>query len=139
MHDPPRWRIRRRNERLLARECSRCGFVDFPEEKSSCKRCRTPDVDWTNVPLAEEGTVQSYVVQKRLPEKFETPLPLAIVDMPQVDGGGEPARVYGLFTETEPDAMEIGMRAVADFRTVFELEGLPVHSYKFKLPREARR
>ena len=79
----------------------------------------------------------SYVVQQRLPDDFETPLPLGIVDVPQ-EGDGEPARVYGLFTETSPDEMDVGMEAVADFRTVFELSGLPVHSFKFKRSRGDR-
>jgi uncharacterized OB-fold protein len=138
MHDPPRWRVRRQNELLIGRECQDCGYVAFPEDNDTCKRCRAIDPEWEEVKLAERGIVQSYVVQQRLPEEFETPLPVAVMDMPQADGSGEPARVYGLFTETDPESIEIGMEAVADFREVFELEGLPVHSYKFKRAREDR-
>ena len=136
MHEPPFVRDRGANERLLARECQSCGFVAFPEFRAVCKRCGERD-RWDDVRLQERGVVQSYVVQQRLPDDFETPLPLGIVDVPQ-EGDGEPARVYGLFTETSPDEMDVGMEAVADFRTVFELSGLPVHSFKFKRSRGDR-
>lgn len=133
MHEPPFWRNRAANERLVARECSDCGYVSFPERRTVCKRCgSTPE--WAEVKLEERGTVQSYVVQNRLPEEFETPMPLGVIDMPQ-RGTGEPARVYGLFTETDPEDMSIGMTVEADFRRIFDIDGLPIHSFKFKRPR----
>lgn len=141
MHEPPYWRDRARNERLEARECRSCGFVSFPEKRRICKRCGETPAEWNDVQLQKRGTVQSYVVQNRLPDEFETPLPLAIVDVPQEEAGGsegEPARVYGLFTETDPDDVEIGMEAEADFRQLFDVNGLPVHSFKFKRPRGDR-
>jgi uncharacterized OB-fold protein len=78
--------------------------------------------------------VQTYIVQQRLPGDFEAPLQLAIMAMPQ-QSGGEPARVYELFTETDPDDLEIGMEAEAVFRRIFDVDGLLVHSFKFTLPR----
>ncbi len=137
MREPPFWRGREANERLVGFECGDCGYVSFPEEKRTCKRCGAVDPEWGHVELQERGIVASYVVQNRLPEGFETPLPLAVMDVPQV-GDGEPARVYGLFTETDPDDVEIGMEADADFRTIFDVDGLPVHSFKFKRPRGDR-
>jgi uncharacterized OB-fold protein len=136
MHEPPFVRDRAANERLQARECGDCGFVTIPDRQDVCKRCGAYP-DWETVQLEERGEVQSYVVQQRLPDEFETPLPLAIVDIPQ-QGGGEPARVYGLFTETDPDNVEIGMEAEADLRTMFDINGLPVNSFKFKRPRGDR-
>lgn len=138
MHDPPRWRDRDQHERLLAFECQSCGYVSYPERKETCKRCRETPA-WEETRLEPNGTVMSYVVQQRLPEEFETPLPVAVIDMPQADSDGEPARVYGLFTETDPDDLEVGIEVEADFRRIFELDGLPVHSYKFKLPRGEHR
>lgn len=133
MYEPPLTRDRAANERLAARACGSCGWVSFPEHREICKRCGTHG-EMSDTRLAERGTVQSYVVQQRLPEGFETPLPLAIVDVPQ-QSGGEPARVYGLFTETDPDDLEVGMEAEAVFRRIFDVDGLPVHSFKFTLPR----
>ena len=136
MHEPPHWRDRAQNELLVARECGDCGYVSFPEFRETCKRCGARP-EWSEVELAERGTVQSYVVQNRLPDAFETPLPLAVVDVPQV-GDGEPARVYGLFTETDPDEVSVGMEVEADLREIFDVSGLPVHSFKFKRPRGDR-
>lgn len=133
MHEPPYWRTRAQTERLLARECGECGYVSFPERREICKRCRARP-EWTDVRLQESGIVRSYVVQQQLPESFETPLPLAILDIPQ-KGDGEPARVYGLFTETDLEDMEIGLEADAEFRRLYDIDGLPVHSFKFTAPR----
>lgn len=137
MYEPSYWRDSEQNRRLVARECQSCGFVAFPERREVCKRCGSHP-EWEEVRLEQEGEVKSYVVQNTLPDEFETPLPLAVVDVPQ-KGDGEPARVYGLFTETPPEEMEIGMVAEAEFREVYRVDGLPVHSYKFKLPRGERR
>ena len=148
MYEPPFWRDRDRNERLAATECSSCGYVSFPERRGVCKRCGERG-EFSETTLAERGIVQSYVIQNRLPDAFETPLPLAVLDVPQVDANdrkgtergagdenaGEPARVYGLFTETDPEAMEISMEAEAVFRETFDIEGLPVYSFKFTVPR----
>ena len=136
MHEPPFVRDRAANERLEAVECQSCGYVAIPERREVCKRCGDHP-DWEAVQLEQRGTVQSYVVQQRLPDEFETPLPVAVVDVPQ-QGEGEPARVYGLFTETDPDEVEIGMEAEAEFRTMFDINGLPVNSFKFKRPRGDR-
>lgn len=134
MHKPRYWRPRESNEQLIAYECQECGYVSFPEEREICKRCTATPSDWEQVRLEERGIVQSYVVQQRLSDAFESPLPLGVIDMPQV-GDGEPARIFGLFTETDPEDIEIGLEVEADFRRVFDVDGLPVHSYKFKLAR----
>jgi uncharacterized OB-fold protein len=141
MHEPPFWRDREANERLAAAECNACGYVAFPERRKVCKRCGEHG-EFRDTRLEERGIVQSYVIQSRLPDAFETPLPVAVIDVPQVgandgesDSRGEPARVYGLFTETDPEEMAIGMEATAVFREMFDIEGLPVHSFKFTVPR----
>jgi uncharacterized OB-fold protein len=136
MYEPVYWRDRAQNERFVGRECSSCGFVAFPESREVCKRCGEYP-DWKSVQLGDTGVIKSYVVQQTLPDEFETPLPLAVLDVPQ-DGGGEPARVYGLFTETSPDDVEVGMEAETTFREMYQVDGLPIHSFKFTLPRGER-
>jgi len=136
MFEPPYTRTRAANERLRAHECDACGWVSFPEQPQFCKRCGV-DASWSETRLQPRGTVRSYVVQQRLPEEFETPLPLAVMDMPQEESG-EPARVYGLFTEINPANIEIGMEAEGVFRRVFDVAGLPIHSFKFTRPRGDR-
>lgn len=134
MYTPPLWRERDASQRFTATECQDCGYVCFPERRQVCKRCGDVDPGWEDISLQRRGEVRSYVVQNRLPDAFDTPLPLGVIDVPQ-EGAGEPARVYGLFTETDPEDVSVGMEVEADFRRIFEIENLPVHSFKFKLPR----
>lgn len=129
-------RSRRQDQRLVGFECQGCGWVSFPEEKRICKRCGDAPAEMQEVQLAEYGEVKTYVVQEFLPEDFETPLPVAIVDIPQATGDGEPTRAYALLTETELDEIEIGTRVEARFRELFSEGARPVNSFKFSIPRE---
>lgn len=137
-------RMRRQNEHLVGFECQDCGWVSYPEEKRVCKRCSAAPADFEAVRLAECGTVQTFVVQERLPDEFETPQPLAIVDVPQADadgnptGDGEPARVYGLLTETSLDELSVGTTVEARFRELFTVGERPIHSFKFAVPRSEK-
>lgn len=72
------------------------------------------------------GKIVSFVVQHRLPEGFETPLPLAVVDL---ENG---ARVYGQIIECQLEALEVGLEVEADFRVFYDDAGLSVYSYKFR-------
>lgn len=138
MRTPSHWRDRRQNTQLAARKCEGCGFVSFPERQRICKRCGRRE-DWVDVTLRREGEVQSYVIQRTLPDEFETPLPFAVVDLPQDgDSGGDPGRVYGILTETDPAELEIGTRVVADFRRMYDVDGVPIHSFKFSISRGDR-
>lgn len=137
MHRPPFWRDRKQNERFVGFECGECGYVSFPEEPTVCKECSALSPGWEEVQLQERGVVQALVVQNQLPDEFEAPLPIAVIDVPTVDGTGS-ARVYGHFTETDGDDIGIGTEVEADFRRMFEADGLPIHSFKFKPARGDR-
>jgi uncharacterized OB-fold protein len=125
MHKPPHWRIARENARLIGYQCKTCGFVEFPEPRKICKRCRKTS-EFSEIQMKPYGKVVSFVVQHRLPEGFETPLPLAVVDLE------EGARVYGHMTECKTDAMSVGMKVEAEYRVFYDDEGLPIYSYKFR-------
>jgi uncharacterized OB-fold protein len=134
MPRPGFWRDREQNERFVASRCQECGYVSYSEHRQVCKECGATPSEWEEVQLQERGTVQAFVVQRRMPDEFETPLSLAVIDVPTADGDGA-ARVYGHFTETEPEDLEIGMEVEADLRRLFDVEGMPVRSYRFKTPR----
>ncbi len=130
MMKPPLWRIARENARLIGYRCKKCGFVNFPEPRQTCRRCRAPS-EFEGVQMSPYGKIVSFVIQHRLPEGFQTPLPLAVVDL---EGG---ARVYGHLTDCKPEEVKVGLEVVADFRVAFEDEGLGIYSYKFKPVRGA--
>lgn len=138
MSGPRYHRNRRAVERLVGYECQSCGWVAFPTEKRCCKQCGKPGAPFEEVALAEEGEIQTFVVQEFLPDEFESPQPLAIVDIPQVAGDGEPVRVYGLVVETDADDLAIGDTVDARFREMFTDGERPIHSFKFAKPREER-
>jgi uncharacterized OB-fold protein len=132
MHKPPTWRIARENARLIGYQCQQCGFVEFPELRRICKRCRRAS-EFVEIALRPYGKVISYVVQHRLPEGFETPLPLAVVDL---EGG---ARVYGQMTECKPEELQVGLAVEAELRVFYDDDGLHIYSYKFRPRRGAER
>jgi uncharacterized OB-fold protein len=113
--------------------------VSFPDETRTCKRCGDAPAEFEEVELAERGTVESFVVQKYLPDDIETPQPGAMVDLPQADGGGDPARVYGLLTETSLEEIDVGTEVVARFRELFSEGERPINSFKFGVPRGEKR
>jgi uncharacterized OB-fold protein len=135
MSGPRYERTRRQDQRLVAFECQDCGWVSFPEAKNTCKRCGEAPAEFDEVQLAERGEIRTFVVQQYLPDDIEVPQPLAMVDLPQEDGSGEPARVYGLLTETSLDELEVGTEVEARFRELFDDGARPINSFKFSVPR----
>ncbi|WP_424019358.1 Zn-ribbon domain-containing OB-fold protein [Halorientalis pallida] len=134
----PRYdRSKRQDQHLIGFECQACGWVSFPEEKRTCKRCGDAPAEMAEVRLEERGEIQTFVVQQYLPDDIETPQPVAIVDLPQ-EGEGEPARAYGLLTETDLDEIDVGTEVVARFRELFSDGERPINSFKFSVPREEK-
>jgi uncharacterized OB-fold protein len=136
MSGPRYERTKRQDQHLVGFECQDCGWVSFPEEKRICKRCGDAPADMEAVDLAERGEIQTFVVQEYLPDDIETPQPVAILDIPQADGSGEPARAYGLLTETDLAEIEVGTEVEARFREIFSDGERPINSVKFAVPRE---
>jgi uncharacterized OB-fold protein len=138
MSGPRYQRSKRQDQRLVGFECQDCGWVSFPEAKRTCKRCGAAPAEFADVQLAERGTVETFVVQEYLPDDIETPQPVAIVDIPQADGEGEPARAYGLLAETDLEELAVGTEVVARFRELFSDGERPVNSFKFSVPRRSK-
>jgi uncharacterized OB-fold protein len=139
MSGPRYHRTRRQDQRLVGFECQACGFVSFPDEKRICKRCGDAPAEFRDVDLASSGTIKTFVIQEYLPDDIEVPQPLAIIDVPQADGSGEPTRVYGLLTETELDEISVGCTVDVRFRELFDEGARPIKSVKFSVPREDKR
>jgi uncharacterized OB-fold protein len=122
---------------LVAYECQDCDWVSFPRERETCMRCGRPHAEFEEVQLAERATVRSYVVHEYLPDEFETPMPLAMLDIHQ-EGDGEPARAYGMLTETDLEELEVDCEVEARFREMFTDGDRPIVSFKFSIPREEK-
>jgi uncharacterized OB-fold protein len=137
MSGPRYERTRRQDQHLIGFECQACGWVSFPEEKRTCKRCGDAPAEMEAVQLEERGEIQTFVVQQYLPDDIETPQPVAIVDLPQ-ESEGEPARAYGLLTETDLEEIDVGTEVVARFRELFSDGERPINSFKFSVPREEK-
>jgi len=130
MTTPGVWRIARENALLLGYRCRGCGWISFPERKRVCKRCGAAPAEFDEIELKPYGRVLSYVVQHRLPKGFETPLPLAVVEL---EGG---LRVYGHLVDCPPDEAKVGMEVEGELRVMYEEGGARVYSYKFRPRRE---
>ena len=138
MSGPRYHRTRDQDQHLVGFECRDCGYVSFPDEREICKRCGEAPAEMESVQLAERGEILTFVVQEYLPDDIEVPQPLAIVELPQADGGGEGTRVYGLLTETDLEELEVGTQVEARFRELFDDGDRPINSFKFAVPRSEK-
>lgn len=125
MVTPPVWRDLKQNYTMKGYKCRECGFISFPRKRKICLHCgKIAESD--EVEMGRKGKVHTYVVQYYLPAEFETPLPMAVVDL---EGGG---RVYAMMTECKPEEMKVGMDVELDFREILTVEEDRIYSYKCK-------
>ncbi len=129
MHTTPRqFRDRFTVYDLRRTECGDCGRFDDPTSEA-CYHCGGTDL--STVELTPAGEVLTVVVQQYLPEEFDTPLPIAIVETP------EGANVLGMFTEVaDPYAIEIGDAVTIEFKRFTREDGQVLYEPKFRLADE---
>lgn len=130
MSTPPLYRDLSINMKFEGMKCKKCGYVQYPEYHRICLKCGAVD-QWERVKLSPTGTVHTYIVSYYLPPEFETPLPLAIVDLDPPGG-----RIYAIATETKAEEMKVGLRVQVEFREIYHADGLSIPSFKFKPLRE---
>ena len=126
MSTPPLFRMVGQNLKFEGMKCQSCGYISYPEYHRICMKCGAVDA-WEKVKLSRTGTVHTYIVSYYLPAEFETPLPLAIVDLDPPGG-----RIYAISTETKHEDMTVGMRVEIDFREIYHKDGLSIPSFKFR-------
>lgn len=106
-------------------ECTDCGRMNDPTVEL-CYHCGGDSFE--QVTLSPEGEVRTYVVQHVLPEEFDTPLPIAIVETPE---GG---KVLGMFTEVDdPHGIEIGDDVAIELKRYDRQDGQVLYEPKFRL------
>lgn len=105
-------------------KCGECGRIDDPTAER-CYYCGADDLE--AVTLSTEGTVLTVVVQHHLPEEFDTPLPLAIVETPE---GGN---LLGQFVAVEdPYGIDIGDDVAVEIRRFTREDGEVLYEPKFR-------
>lgn len=98
---------------LRIQRCRHCGqHHHYP--RSLCPHCGSDALEW--ITASGSGVVHSFTVIRQHgfpPWRDQVPFVVALVDL---DEGG--ARLLAQMPTTEPDAVRIGMRVRASFRTV---------------------
>lgn len=123
------YRERDQKHGLKRSKCSECNTIT-DVTATNCHQCGSSNLAETT--LTPRGEVLTFIVQTLLPDEFDTPLPIGIVETP--DGG----KVLGMFTEVEDpfDTIEIGQQVEIELKrtitqnekTVFEPKFRPVSS-----------
>lgn len=113
--------------RLLGNKCSSCGKVFFPK-RAICPNCFTDDT-LTEFELSSKGKIHTYtIVHYPSPAGVEAPYAYGYIDLPESN-----VRVFSLFTECDPEKLQIGMDvelAIEKLRT--DKDGTEIMGYKFK-------
>ncbi len=92
---------------LLVQRCDQCATLRCPPGPA-CPACHS--FAWTVRPLAGTGTLFSYTVHHHPAlAGFETPLPIALVEM------AEGIRMIGPMDGTAPERLHIGMAVTSSF------------------------
>lgn len=118
------FRTRNATHGLQRAECTECGRMNEPST-AACYHCGATEFE--PITLSSEGEVVTVVVQHFLPEEFDTPLPIAIVETPE---GG---KVLGMFTEVaEPHDIEIGEPVDIELKRFDRKDGETIYELKFR-------
>lgn len=118
------FRTRNATHGLERSECTDCGRINEPTA-AACYHCGAASFE--DVTLSREGEVVSVVVQHFLPDEFETPLPIALVETPE---GG---KLLGMFTEFEdPHDIEIGEQVGIERKRFDRKDGEVLYELKFR-------
>lgn len=105
--------------------CRECGRINEPTAEL-CYRCSHDAFE--DVTLSRRGTVVTCVVQHVLPDEFDAPLPIAVVETPE---GG---KLLGMFTEVaDPHAVEIGDEVTVELKRFDRQDGQVLYEPKFRL------
>ncbi len=108
---------------LKGSRCRTCATISTPPSvHPTCTGCGGTDLEI--VPLAREGSVQTYVVNQTMPPPFVAPLPLLVLDL---DDG---ARLMVQGTPDDASSIGIGDRVRLTLRRYALERGVPVYGFK---------
>jgi methylmalonyl-CoA mutase C-terminal domain/subunit len=119
---------------LLGSKCDQCGRVYFPSRRN-CPRC-LDDRSIKQVPLSDQGTLQTFVVASMAPPGYSVPHVQGYIDLL-----GEGPRIFSLLTDYgDPPNLkigcEMGLRIVTLGR---DKENRVIVGYRFRPLKESRK
>jgi uncharacterized OB-fold protein len=128
---PTWWRNMPSRYRLVVGECPECGAANFPPE-GACTECDAV-VDYETFEAAGTGAVEAKtIIQGGAPPEFEDLITqqgsIGVVIVRLEEG----ARVPGMLTDTDPEAVETGDQVEAVLRRIYTQEGIPRYGVKFR-------
>ena len=107
--------------RLLVQACAACGRRQLPPGPL-CRRCRTFELGWHEVPGT--GSVYTYtIVHRAMLPSLASRVPYVVVVVELDEGGG--ARLASNLVETVPEAVHVGLRVEVAWDDVGPALALP--------------
>ncbi len=124
---PRDWRHRVERYRLVGGKCEKCGSVMFPR-RPVCLECGGEEV--AEQGFSGRGEVYSHSTMYKVPLGFEQDIPCAVALVRLEEGPLVTAQI----TDTEPEAVEIGMPVECVLRQWHQHgpDGDIVYGYKFR-------
>jgi len=120
---PRAFRDQRGTLGLERTECTECGKIN-ERTAETCYNCGARDL--SVVEMTPRGEVVTFIVQHHLPDVFDTPLPIAIVETPE---GG---KILGMYTDVEDfHDIDIGDKVEIELRRFTRDNGEPIYVNKF--------
>ena len=112
---------------LIGSKCPSCGEIVFPK-KQVCPNCQEQNVE--EVKLSRRGEIYTVtVVTQQPPLYYKGPVPYALGYVELLEG----VRVETLFTDSDPDTLEIGMDVELVIEKLYDDdEGNELITYKFR-------
>jgi len=112
---------------LLGTRCEQCGQVYFPSRRN-CPHC-LDDRSIKQIPLSDEGTLQTFVVASMAPPGYSVPHAQGYIDLT-----GEGPRIFSLLTDYgEPPNLKVGcMMSLKVIRLGRDRKNRVIVGYRFR-------
>ncbi|MDD5094594.1 MAG: 3-oxoacyl-[acyl-carrier-protein] synthase III C-terminal domain-containing protein [Dehalococcoidia bacterium] len=120
------WRTSKQELALYGSQCKKCGKRQFPVQRV-CAYCQAKD-DYDPCRFSDKkGTLVTYTMDNM--GMKATDVPPVIASVINFEGGG---RHWGQMTDCDVTKIQIGMPLVMTFRKMYQVDGVPVYSWKTK-------
>ena len=120
------WRNSKQDLALYGSKCNKCGKQQYPVQRI-CAYCQAKD-DFTPYRFSDKkATLVTFTIDNM--GMKATDVPPVIASVSNFDEGG---RHWGQMTDCDVTKLAIGMPLVMTFRKMYQVDGVPVYSWKTK-------